>query len=526
MNVLGLHFGHDASAAVIKDNRLVSLIARERLTRVKYDRGFLPAMVDEALSIAKLKFIDIDYVALSLSSGGDMEPKIRPSDFWGITVRKDGKDYRKGPRQLDPWECEDGLEVIYGGVKKPAYHVQHHIAHAASSYYTSSFSNAISLSYDGSGRPAEQTSLVCKCNGTNVFSSGVPNINAALMYGVISESMLGRWHDSGKLMGLAAYGIPEYINDTCIEDMTIDGMFSYINRHFPEPTLMREKYLESWKSKECVNTAASVQKYMQENINLVLEFLESEGKVENVVLSGGGALNVICNRSLTDRYNVFAPPFVKDDGLSAGAALYILHHVHGAKREKYCSHDLAFLGGDKYRFDVGVMNIAEDLAQGKVVLWHQSRSEAGPRALTHRSIIADARFPAIKKRVSMQIKGREEYRPLAPIVPADDCQDWFDVKPSVMTEFMLSNARVLSDKIPGVTHVDGTARVQTITADFNFQIWSILKKFKELTGIPVLVNTSLNIQGQAICETEEDTLWTFENCDAEVAVINGRVYRK
>ena len=538
MNILGLHLGHDATAALIFDNKLVSMVERERLTRIKYDRGFLPEMVDKCLALGNISFKDVDYVALSLSSGSLESPKIRVDDLWGITITKEGKRYVNGPRQLIPWQMEDGIVVRFDGVDKPAYQIQHHISHAASSFYVSPFDEAIALTYDGSGRPDNQTSLICKCEGERIYVEGVPNLNGSLLYGAIARSIYGSWRDSGKLMGLSAYGESSYYYDDFLDDPTIDGVFKKVNSYWNGPVQLSKRYNRDWRDNVVVNTAASTQKWMEEDVKRVLSFIQEEyGESTNIVNSGGGALNVICNRIIHDKHPLFCSPFCKDDGLAAGSALYLLHHVFNVPRQDYTTKEITFLGGGDpswetsetvqkhFETEVNLSRLAEQLAIGKVIFWHQGRSEVGPRALTHRSIFAKA--TGMKKRVSEDIKGREEYRPLAPIILAEDCEDWFDVEPNPLTELMLLNAKVKkSSLIPDVTHIDGTARVQTISKEFNPFVHKLLTEYKKQTGIPVLINTSLNIQGQSICETERDTLWTFDNSGADICVVDNRVLTK
>jgi carbamoyltransferase len=538
LNILGLHLGHDSTAALIVDNRLVGMVERERLTRIKYDRGFMPEMIDKCLKLGGIGFRDVDYVALSLASGSEESAKIRLDDTWGITIIKEGKKYINGPRQLNPWEMEEGITVKFDGIEKQAYQIQHQISHAASSYYLSGFDQAIALTYDGSGFPAEQTSLICKCEGNRVVSEGVPNLNGALLYGMISRFIYGTYRDSGKLMGLSAYGEPTYYFDDFMKDPTIKGMINNLNIYWHEPEKLKDLYKASWNQNRIKNIAASTQKWMEEDVKRVLNFIDEKyGEECNIVNSGGGALNVICNRIIHNRHNLFCAPFPKDDGLAIGGALYLLHHVFDEPRENYTTKDITFLGGgdsswEQYpttqihlETEINLPEIAKEISEGKVVFWHQGRSEVGPRALTHRSILAKAE--GMKKRVSEDIKGREEYRPLAPIVLAEDCEDWFDVSPNALTDLMLLNAKVKQpDKIPDVTHVDGTARVQTISEEFNPIVHKLLKAYKEVTGTPVLINTSLNIQGQAICETKRDTLWTFDNSDANICVVDNEVYTK
>ena len=538
MNILGLHLGHDATAALIVNNRLVAMVERERLTRIKYDRGFMPEMIDKCLQIGNIQFRDIDYIALSLSSGSSDSPEIKLDDLWGITITKNGAPYINGPRQILPWECEDGIVVKFDGIERPAFQVQHHISHAASSFYLSNYDKAISLSYDGSGSPAEQTSLICKCEGTKIDVEGVPNLNTALYYGVVSRLIYGSWRDSGKLMGLAAYGKPAYFDESYLGNHTIFEVGKILKNFWPDPKNLKVLYSKGWNQPTIVNFAASIQKWMEEDIKQSLDFIELKYGKCNMVISGGGALNVICNRIIYDRFPVFCAPFPKDDGLAAGGALYVLHHVFDVPRETYSTADITFLGsGDSsweqysstqlhLKTEIELFSIAQELAEGKVVLWHQGRSEVGPRALTHRSIFASALSNEYKILVSEKIKGRETYRPLAPIVTAEDCTKYFDIEPNPMTELMLINANVINDKIPAVTHIDGTARVQTVSKEFNPIVYDLLKEYEKITNVPVLINTSLNIQGQAICETERDTLWTFDNCDVDICVIDNKVYRK
>ena len=536
MNVLGLHLGHDTTAALIVNDRLVASVQKERLTRIKHDRGFLPKMLDDCLAIGGISFEEIDYVSVSLFSGADSDILYQnSSDYWGITIKKEGLSYRNGPRQLTPWACEKGITVKYKGIEKPAYQIQHHVAHAASVFYTSSYDKAIALTYDGSGVPDNTTSLICIGEGTKIKPDICPALNGALLYGQISYSIYKDFYSSGKLMGIAAYGKPSVYKDKFMENPSVAGMIDNLSG-ITDRENWSSFYKNHWTNIKDI--AASAQKWMEEDVKRVLSYIEEKFGDVNLVVSGGGVLNVLCNRIIYDRFpSLFSNPFVQDEGIAHGGALYVLHHIHNKPRQKYTMAELSFLGdGDSswawtkstqlhLETEIDIKEIAKDLSESKVVLWHQGRSEAGPRALTHRSIFAEA-TNKMKKRVSIDIKGREEYRPLAPIVLEEDCEEYFDVKPNPLTEVMLLNAKVLSKKIPGVTHIDGTARVQTISKEFNPIVHKLLTEYKKITGIPVLINTSLNIQGQPICETEFDTLWTFDNCEAEVCVINNKVYRK
>ena len=524
MNILGLQLGHDSASALIVDDRLVGMIERERLTRVKYDRAFMPEMIDEVLKLGGISFFDIDYVVASLCSGQQIEPRLKKSDLWGLTITRDGEPYNHGPRQLNPWEIEDRIEVKFDGITKPAYQVQHHIAHVASSYYLSNFDKAIGLSYDGSGAPENQMSLMCQCKGNRVDLLGVPMVGIGAAYGLVATWMFDSWHDSGKVMGLSAYGEPEYFYDVMVKEPGIMHIIYNFKKYLPDLEPLREA---GWESKVGRNTAASIQKWLEESVQCVARGIKEQQEEQPLVISGGCSLNVIINRYLHDNFpDIYCAPFPKDSGVAPGGALYVLHHIHNRPRQNYTTQEVAFLGRGEGTADCDVKAVAKELHKGQTVLWHQGRAEVGPRALTHRSIFADPRVLYHKEFVSEKIKGRESYRPLAPIVLAEDCSKYFDIEPCTLSEFMLVNAKVTSKEIPAVTHVDGTARVQTVSKEFNPVVHELLTEFKALTGCPVLINTSLNIQGQAICDTERDTLWTFDNCDAGVCVVDGEVYKK
>ena len=515
MNILGLHLGHDASCAVIEDNRLVALIEKERLTRIKYDRGYNDTMVATALITAGLTMRDIDFVALSIPSGNRSEAAVREQDLWGIHITKGASLYRKGPRQMTPWDYEDGLQVTLLDYTLPAAQVQHHIAHCASSYYLSNWNDAVCLSYDGSGAPDNQNSAVMHGVGTELQYIECPNMNSALYFGQAAHRVLGNWRDSGKLMGLAAYGnAMEYKIDPLVELMEDTG--------WKEFEVMVPRRGDNHKQE----VAATMQHLLMREVSLMNDKLKESFNVQNLCLSGGGALNIYGNSHFMQDWDVFCAPFCKDSGLSAGAALYVLHHIYGEGLEEYTTQDITFLGmvpppNGSISDDV-ISETAELLAQNKVVLWHQGRSEAGPRALSHRSIFALPHIHDNRKRVSQQLKGREWYRPLAPIVPADDASKYFDIEPSRMSELMLVNAQVKDESLTEVTHHDGTARVQTITEEFNPEVYKLLKQVGEATGYPVLINTSLNILGTAINETAQDTLWTLNRAEVEcVAMVDG-----
>jgi carbamoyltransferase len=195
--------------------------------------------------------------------------------------------------------------------------------------------------------------------------------------------------------------------------------------------------------------------------------------------------------------------------------------------ERYKPAEVTFLGKDYSNADRdGLGRVVDALVDNQPVFWHQGASEQGPRALTHRSIFALPYSPDMKKLISEGIKRREAFRPLAPIVKAEACSNYFDVEPSHLTDFMLVNARVLDDRVKAITHVDGTARVQTVSKEVNPVVWQLLDEIEKVTGDPILINTSLNVAGQPICETPTDTLRLFKEQERGLLWLDGEIQKK
>jgi carbamoyltransferase len=497
MNILGLHIGHDAAACLIKNNRLESMIEKERISRIKHDRGYCVEMIDYVLGDMKVE--ELDAVAVS----------INPQDANTIVAEKDGKKYMNGPREMKHFEYEE-FDIWIKGVKLPAYQVQHHISHIASGYYLSGFDSAQGISYDASYWPEEQTSLKCAGLGNKIESAGTLNLNAGIFYDQCTRAIFGDWTYAGKTMGLAAWGKPRKI--------------PYAIKSISETMAMSQDIIQRAKYGE--DLAATTQLWLEKEVKRVLD-QHIQASVP-IIASGGTALNVVANRQYYDTGNdVFIPPFCTDAGIAVGGALYVLHHIHNQPLEKYTNSQIAFLGKD-YGLrsqDDNLDQVVDTLLSDNAVFWHQGRSEVGPRALTHRSIFGRPDSIKVKQHISERIKGREGFRPVAPIVKAEACSKYFDVNPCNLTDFMLVNAKVLDDRLKGVTHVDGTARVQTVSKEFNPIVWNLLDLMEQATGIPVLINTSLNIAGEPICETHAETLNAFNKSRTGLLWLDGEIYR-
>jgi|GEM_PF-6668669 len=497
MNILGLHIGHDAAACLIKNNRLECMIEKERISRVKHDRGYCDEMVDYVLGDMKVE--ELDAVVVS----------INPQDAHTIVAEKNGKKYMNGPREMEQFDHEE-FDIWIKGVKLPGYQVQHHISHIASGYYLSGFDSAQGISYDASYWPEEQTSLKCAAKGNRIESAGTLHLNAGILYDKCTRALFGDWTHAGKTMGLAGWG----------KTMNIP----YAVKSIPETIAISNYVIHGASDREQI--AATVQMWLEKEVNRVLN--QHALTSVPIIASGGTALNVVANRYYYNTGNdVFIPPYCTDAGIAVGGALYVLHHIYNQPREKYTSNQIAFLGKDngaRFRED-NLDQVVDALLSGDAVFWHQGRSEAGPRALTHRSIFGRPDSIEVKQHISERIKGREGFRPVAPIVKSEACSKYFDVNPCHLTDFMLVNAKVLDDRLKGVTHVDGTARVQTVSKEFNPTVWKLLDMMEQATGIPVLINTSLNVAGEPICETHADSLNAFNRSRAGLLWLDGEIHK-
>ena len=465
--IIGINFGHDGSVCLVKDGKLISAIATERITRKKKDSAFTEEVIDYILDTAKVSIEDIDYIATN--------------------------DYKQ---QVFGNEVLEDFFVIKGKQIK-TYIISHHLSHCASAYYTSPFDNSYCFSMDCSMGKVEANSLIAYGEGNKLIAEYCPSTMVGVLYGEVTEKLgLGpALHKAGTTMGFASYGTP------------FDFDF--------------QSYSDDLKHR--MNIAATVQNvFEKEVLNVVCDIKD---KSENLCLSGGSFLNCNANSKVVQQSkfkNFHHFPACGDDGTSVGSALYVAHHILNEPRYSYYAKDLCYLGKE-YPIEIPDYHyIAQQIADGKIIGWFQGKSEFGPRALGNRSILADPRNPHNRELINHVIKSREWFRPFAPVVLEEDYQDWFDFP--IPSPFMLYTAQVKqSEKIPAVTHIDGSARFQTINEETNSSYYNLIKEFKNITGVPVLLNTSLNGNGEPILETEEEAIRFFGKSNLDMMVVNGKV---
>lgn len=536
MRVLGLGgSNHDLSAALYENGQITVYIEEERLNRRKHclDIGMGAARalaVDYCLEAAGLQFNQIDIVA-----------------------------------------CNDILTPLYGQrYRRHQKTYNHHLTHAASAFYTSGFEHAAVLVLDGygsalpSGDGVETISILAadasgirrlRCSGGPLSREGAtPVFENSLggLYLTVTRAVGFGFLEEGKTMGLSAYGLPRYV-----EELSNFFGFDGVALRF---SAANEAALIKWISEELAGArgetelfqvkadfACAAQHWLQ---SIVLDLAREAKRLSgssNLCIAGGVALNSVANW-LVQRdsgfTNIFVPPFCHDAGTSIGAA-YLAARECAPDTVKPTSPISAYLGREYSQDEIertvaafadqlivtrpedAFGEVARLLESGQIVGFFQGKSEAGPRSLGHRSILADPRRGEMKDIINRRIKHREPFRPFAPVVLAERQHRYFDC--SVTSPYMLLIAPVRLEArhlIPAVTHADGTARLQTVTPNLSPELAILLHKFEELSGVGVLLNTSFNDNGEPIIETPADAIRCFLKIDLDALIVGPFVLRR
>ena len=395
------------------------------------------------------------------------------------------------------------------------YYIDHHQSHAAYAFLSSGFTESDILAIDGRGW--QFTCIFIDRYGTITDLSS--NLSIGGLWNRLSQDIGFGYLGAGKTMGLAGFG--NYNHQ--VHDM-IDEYMQNPNHRLPN----NAKAIIETVAKEDI--AYTLQYATNELIKKIVYPLKTS---DNICVAGGVAYNGYMNEELTKHYtHVHVPPAVGDEGQALGTymhAEYVLNqNIHMPNVYAGKEHDVDPSIFDKLNYkqksvDEICVEVARAISEGAIVGWYQNKSESGNRALGNRSILADPRNPNIKNIINNRIKQREDFRPFAPSVLVEHYQEYFDTnQPS---PYMSRIVPVISDKIPGVTHVDGTARIQTVAKTFNERFYNVINEFYKLTGIPMLLNTSFNCQ-EPIVETPKQAIHTFINTDLDVLVINNYIIRK
>jgi carbamoyltransferase len=595
MRVLGLSaFYHDSAAALVKDGEILAAAQEERFTRRKHDAAFPRNAIAYCLETAGVGLQDVEHVAFYDKPFLKFERLVETYMAFaprGFTSFRAAMPLWLKEKLFQKRLLLEALHDFAPGTRLDdrLLFSEHHFSHAASAFYPSPFDEAVVLTMDGVGEWATTTVGLGRGSALEIQKEIHFPHSLGLLYSAFTY-YLGFKVNSGeyKVMGLAPYGEPRYadlIRDKLI-DIKDDGSFWIDQSYFdyctgltmtngafaglfgqPERRPDRDP-LTSFH----MDVAASIQAVTEEAVLRMTRSLARDYGLPNLCLAGGVALNCVANgKVLRDGAfkRIWVQPAAGDAGGAIGAALAAWHHQLGQPRAPadnrldrmrgsylgpgYAQDDVERrLAAAGAVFDVlpepaMLERTADGLAAGQVVGWFQDRMEFGPRALGARSILGDARSPAMQKTMNLKIKYRESFRPFAPAVLRESVGDWFeleedspymllvaDVRPErrrAMSEseqalFGIDKLNVPRSSIPAVTHVDYSARVQTVHAETNPLFHALLSRFAARTGVPVLVNTSFNVRGEPIVCTPEDAFRCFMGTEMDLLVCGRAVLQK
>lgn len=549
--ILGIHVGHDRAVALIQDGIVIGNIAQERLDRIKHSRSIeLP--YDAINALLKYNHITIKDISCVGLSGDAMEKECILE-----TLKSDFYHY---------YHC-----------KLPVYFVSHHDSHAYAAFYASGFSNSLIFIADGGGdyyndfteaeslyigtensistikKRFQAPTIRRMSNENNYLFPYMPTtirtqeISIARKYEQFTYLLGFGWGETGKTMGLASYGksLIDFsdlkYHDLCfslkysdlLEDIFVFQQLSGIDYH----DYIREN---------AADIAQTVQEYTERSIITLIQSLTNRYSVDHICLGGGLFLNCLLNQKILeecDLKEIFIFPASGDDGQAVGNAFYAYRRYFPENANPCIT--LPYLGfaysNDEIRLELEKWSLnyqfldndslahtmAQALANNEILAFHWGRTEIGPRALCHRSILANPTNPNMKDIINKRIKHREVFRPFAPVVTTEMEYEIFDLKQS--SPYMLFAPKVKEayrNKLPSITHVDTTARVQSISEETDPFIHLLLNEFAAITGVPVLLNTSFNVAGQPIVESPTDAIQTFMNNDMDALVIGNYWVKK
>jgi carbamoyltransferase len=569
MIIIGLNYDmHIASAALVKDGELLAAVAEERLSRDKRSRHFPVNSIKYCLDQAGCTIEDVDYFASSWNPGAYLT-KFNP--LVSNNRRSFSEHLYSVPDHifsLFPAEKRnvDYLQqkIAHDEGETDIYYLTHHRVHAANGFFLSPFDDAAILTIDSQGELESVTLAMGNGNQiTHIDSLNYPNSLGAF-YSAITEYLGFRPNsDEWKVMALASYedADNQYYDFFKKEVLTLgsNGFFelnlSYITGFLHEqphnysPLLVERLGLARSEGEPVeqrhYQIAAAMQHIAEDVVFHLLKKLFSETRCTNLVLSGGFFMNSVLNGKIKEKSdfdNVFVSSCPDDSGNAIGAAYYLYNHILGNVRGSAMKHN--YLGPEfsneeielilaKFKLQAHFVDevekyAAQCLADGAVIGWFQGRMEFGQRALGHRSILADPRSLEMKDRVNASVKYREAFRPFAPAILAERFKEYFDADVDAVP-FMEKVFPIRKDKqplIPAVTHVDGSGRVQTVDASIAPKFYQLIKEFEGITGIPVVMNTSFNLNGEPIVCSPEDAIRTFHSSGLDFLILGNYVLSK
>lgn len=570
MNILGISaYYHDAAAALLVDGEIVAAAQEERFSRIKHDNSFPILSCEFCLKEANISIGDIDKIVFY------EKPFIKFERILETHINEAPRSIGQFVKTIPIW-LKDKLnmrklikkEIMRLGVfKGMILFSEHHLSHAAFAYYTSGFEDSAILVVDAVGEWATTSLFTAKGNTLHLIKEQhFPN-SVGMLYSAFTYYLGFKVNsDEYKVMGLAPYG--QHLEKTSlyielikqnIVSISDDGRIDLNMKYFSYTYNLMMVNEKSWsklfgfpkrqEGEELTDDHKSLAYAIQHVLEII--YLRMAGFVKqysnNLCISGGTALNCVANGLLLNEkiFNKIHIPFSPGDAGAAIGSCFVAYYLDQINSNKVtCNHPLSpYLGPQysneevkyvldshdisyEYVADFGELcdRISRLIDGGAIVGWFQDRMEFGPRALGNRSILADARNPKMKDKINSLIKFRESFRPFAPAVLKEHCTEMFDLNQD--SQFMMFTCAVNKSNLPAITHVDNSARVQTVSHADAPKFHQLIKIFYELTGCPVLLNTSFNVMGEPIVCSPKDAILTFNKSGLEYCVIGNFLIKK
>ena len=555
---------HDSAAALLKDGIVIAAVEEERFSRKKFDDDFPKKAIQWCLDETKIKPYQIDSVAFYDKPVLKFERLL--DNYIAVAPRGLYSFLDTIPKWLHKrlWIKND-IKKSLKGFKGDIIFPDHHMSHAAYAFYTSPFDEAAILSVDGVGEWTTASFGIAKNNSISLSNDIRWPHSLGLLYSAFTY-FLGFKVNEGeyKLMGLSAYGKPRYydlILDNLV-DVKDDGSIHLNMKYFAftyDKVMTNKKFSELFgvlprKKDEKMeqihfDLGASIQKVLEEIILKMAKHIHEKSGMKNLCYGGGVALNGVANYRLLQEgpfENIFIPPSPGDAGSAVGCAqyAYYVHHKNISKNTKqdssqkirenvyvgpeYTDEEIKeFLDSKDINYETFdreslLQNTAKLITEGNIVGWYQGKMEWGPRALGNRSILADPRNKKMKEILNEKIKHRESFRPFAPSIMEEYISDYFEI--DIPSPYMLMVAKIKQpEKIPAVTHVDGTGRLQSVSKDSNPLYYDLINEFYKITNVPVIINTSMNVMGEPIVNTPEQAYNMVLKTDMDCIVLGNNI---
>lgn len=556
MNILGIscHY-HDAAACLVRDGVPVIAVQEERFTRKKNTSEFPIQAINHCIQDGGITFADIDCIGIY------EKPFLKFSrviidhlQAWPCSLSNflQTMPHWLQDRLIMPLTLEKEI-----GFKRKVYFIKHHLSHAAAAFLVSPFEEAAILTGDAVGEWATMTYGRGRGRDIKILREIRYPHSLGLVYTAVTTYLGFAAHEGeGTVMALASCGKPRYLDKfRAIMSVKNDGSHGIDERFFgfnKGDRMFSSRFLRLFgearrpgaplDERHC-DIAASLQKFTEEALLTITRHLYDETGLDKLCLGGGLFLNCVANSKILEQglfKEIFIQPAAGDSGGALGAAVYLQHCMQQYPRSHVMRH--AYLGTSysdthierillnhnltfKKYDDEGLSNfIARKIAENKIIGWFQGRMEFGPRALGNRSILGNPCHPGIKELLNAKVKHREPFRPYAPVILEERAGEFFEM--SGASPFMLIAPKVKSEKkniIPGVVHVDGTARVQTVSQTSNWKLWRLIKDFEGITGVPIIVNTSFNLRGEPIVCSPENAIVCFMKSDMDYLALGNYV---